>query len=331
MDGFQKAIAVLPPALQETLNGIPDYEKRRVQEIRLRAGQPVMLTAAGQTLVTEAVCREEWVWQLFDTLCECSVYAHQEELRRGFVTARNGCRIGVAGTAVVENGNIVSYRQITSLCVRVARRHEGCATSLAERVTVDGRVHGLLICGEPSCGKTSLLKDLIREFSCRGISAAVVDERGELSQGESLWGCDVLLYAPKPAGVEQAVRCLAPQVIVLDELGDAAEIDAVMDGVYRGVSTVATVHCRTPDQLLQRPALKRALENGGFEYLCFLKGRETPGRIETVMRTEEWLREVVGSGFYGALRDGDRSGKIPAIAATGHRVATVFKGDVLHK
>lgn len=317
--------------LQSTLNGIPAVQKRRVQEIRLRAGQPVVLTAAGQTLVTETVCREEWVRQLFDTVCECSVYAHQEELRRGFVTARNGCRIGVAGTAVVENGTIVSYRQITSLCIRVARRHEGCATSLADCVMGDGRVHGLLICGEPSCGKTSLLKDLIREFSCRGFSAAVVDERGELSQRGSTYGCDVLLYAPKPAGVEQAVRCLAPQVIVLDELGDTAEIAAVMDGVYRGVPTVATAHCRTPEQLLQRSALKRALENGGFEYLCFLKGRETPGRIETVMRTEEWLREMVGIGFYGALRSGDRGGKIPAISATGHHAATVFESDVLHQ
>ncbi len=312
MQGFLSALEWLPTPLREVLLDLPDKQKKTAQEIRLRAGQPVCITAGGAAYSVGMICREAWVQQCFDVICEYSVYAHQEELRRGFITAPNGCRVGVAGTAVLQEGRVVSFCPVTALCIRIARCHKGCSRAIAEHIIHENRVEGLLLCGEPSCGKTSLLRDLSREFSRRGICAAVIDERGELSQQGGGVGCDVLRYVPKAIGVEQAVRCLSPQVVLLDELGDGAEITAVMEGVYRGVPTVASVHCRREEELLHRPALRQALENGGFTRLCFLKGREHPGEIARCIKTEDWLYEMAGNGVGGAVWWGNRLAAIPA-------------------
>lgn len=305
VDGFGTLTALMPEELRRVLERLPPWVRDDVQEIRLRAGQAVAVgirgteryvTAGGVTTAqAEAAlcCQEPWLRQMIDNACEQSVYAHQEELKRGFLPAPRGCRIGIAGTAVVENGSIVGYRHITSLCMRVARDHRGCAAELASRLCADG-VAGALICGEPSSGKTSLLRDLLREFSVRHLSVAVVDERGELTGGGVPTGCDSLRGAPKALGIEQAIRCLSPRVVVFDELGGAEEIRAVTQALYCGVPIVASVHCRHPRELLYREGLAQALHGAVFPYVVQLHGATKPGEIVAVRRVEEWLSEMAG-------------------------------------
>ena len=67
--------------------------------------------------------------ECFMMLCEYSVHTHQHEICCGCYGPVR-CRAGIAGTAVVENGRVISYRNITSICIRVARRHSGCAAEL---------------------------------------------------------------------------------------------------------------------------------------------------------------------------------------------------------
>ena len=303
-DGWNAITAVLPEEMRRLLRHLPPDVRDSVQELRLRAGQAVSISVGGAERfvtadgrLTEAAggalyCTAAWLRLIVDRVCEQSLYAHQEELRQGFLPAPAGCRIGIAGTAVVENGRITGYRDITSLCLRVAREHRGCAAALAERLCENG-VCGALICGEPSSGKTSVLRDLLREFAARRLSCAVVDERGELTGG-GIYGCDILRGAPKAAGVGQAVRCLAPRVIVFDELGGQEEIEAVCDALSCGVPIVASAHCRTAQELLHRDGMQRVLQSGAFTYLVQLEGRTAPGTVARLLRTEDWLREIVG-------------------------------------
>lgn len=302
MQGYIATVMLFPQELQQVLSNVSPEIQARVQEIRLRAGQAVSLSFGGtehyitpQGRITEdsgtgVMCTQTWLEQTVDTICEGSLYAHQEELRRGFVTAANGCRVGVAGTALTENESIMGYRAVDALCVRVAREHPLCAEPLAS-ILFDGRVHSLLLCGEPASGKTSLLRDIVRVLCRNRVSVAVVDERGELSGNGCLKGCDVLRFSPKAQGVEQAIRCLAPQAVVFDELGDETEWRAVSEGLLRGVPAIASVHCRYPEELLSRAGAKEALQRGIFEYAAVLTGRQTPGQLDGVYRTEVWLRE----------------------------------------
>lgn len=305
VDGWCSLLMLLPEPLKRTLQRLPSATCGQVQELRLRAGQAVALgirgaeryvTAGGVlTVQPEAAlcCDSAWLQQVMDCVCQQSIYAHQEELKHGFLTASNGCRIGIAGTAVVEKGTIVSYRCITSLCLRVSRGHHGCAAVLAERLCSDG-IAGALICGEPSSGKTSLLRDLAREFSARRFSIAVVDERGEIAGGGHLVGCDCLFGAPKAQGIEQAIRCLSPRVVLFDELGGREELKAVRQAWHCGVPIVTSVHCRRLEELLHRAELTEALHTGVFPYLVQLRGAGSPGEIAELRQTEVWLNENGG-------------------------------------
>ncbi len=305
MKGYITAVSLLPHELQVPLLVLDETIGGRVQEIRLRSGQAVSLgfggeewfvTAAGEVTARRAcgvVCSEALLRQTTDRLLEYSVYAHWEELRRGFVTA-NGCRAGIAGTAVLDGGRVTGYRAINALCIRVKREHNGCAERLIPFLC-DDHVHSALICSEPAGGKTSVLRDLALQLARRRLPVTVIDERGELSGGRPIVGCDVLCYTPKVVGIEQAVRCLAPRAVLLDELGDADELSAVYDGFLRGVPTIATVHARSWEELYRRDGLREMLERGVFEYLIQLHGRQAPGEIARVLRTEEWLHESVRS------------------------------------
>jgi stage III sporulation protein AA len=308
MSEFLSGAAYLPPALRDIVAQVPARIQASTQEIRLRAGGPVVLsTPAGDLLVTKTgqvtelsgggllVCDRQQLDDCFQRLCEYSVHTHQQEIREGYVSTRSGCRVGLAGSLVVEDGQILSMRQITSLCIRIARRHDGCASALAAELVQGTSLRSALLAGEPSSGKTSLLRDLARQLSSghlgRRYRVAVVDERGELSAEEGLPDCDVLLHSPKGAGIQQAVRCLAPDVVMFDEIGTMEEVQAVTAGLNAGVSVVASVHGRDPASLLRRPPVRAALESGAFDCVVMLEGRRSPGLWRKVYETGDLLAE----------------------------------------
>lgn len=290
-EGLERAAAVLPPPLREALARVPPEIRGRVQEIRLRKNAPLTLSLPeGDWVSPLFFCKEENLVSVFEYLCDHSVHSHQEELRQGYIRTKNGCRAGVAGMAVVENGVVVSMRGITSICLRVAREHVGCAKDIAFTLSAGGRLRSLLLCGEPASGKTSLLRDLVRGLatgdSGRRFRMAVVDERGELALDGRI-PCEVLTGFPKAAGIEQALRTLSPEGIVFDELGDTAEVAAVLRCLNSGVAAVATLHADSVEALRRRPAARQALCSGAFDYVALLAGRRFPGRIDRLLPVAE--------------------------------------------
>ena len=312
MNGFEDAVSCLPSPLRQVVLQIPPEISAMVQEIRLRQDAPLMLsTPRGEFFVTKTgqagvhpagdllLCTRAHLSDCFQILCDYSVHTHQQEISHGYIAVKNGCRAGIAGAAVTENGRVTSVRGITSLCLRIPRRHDGSARELARRLLVGGRLYSTLLCDEPASGKTSLLRDLARgmstgEYGAR-LRTAVVDERGELSGNGCLSLCDILLHCPKAQGIEQAVRCLAPEVVLFDELGTVEETEAVLAGLNSGVSAVATAHCRDISTLLRRPQVKRALEQGAFEKIVLLKGRAHPGSIDRILSADEVLGNSDGT------------------------------------
>lgn len=296
MGAFEKVLAILPEGLARSLQRVSAAEQAQIQEVRLRRNGLLTLSLplCEKSVDTAGVlsdvagpltvyCSAEDVEKTFMKACDYSVHSHIAELRQGFVTAKGGFRVGVAGTAVVENGEVTAVRDIRSLCIRVAGRHDGCAALL--RPLFSGRIPSLLIAGEPSSGKTSLLRDIARMLSSPPYNrrVTVVDERGEIAGMGGLDNADVLFAVPKPIGILQAVRTLAPDVILADELGTLDEVNAITENLNAGVPAIATVHCRDVAEALRRPAVCLALERGVFEKIVFLRGREAVGEIrETV-------------------------------------------------
>ena len=305
----------LPPAWWQAWESIPPSERERVQELRLRAGEPMRVSLPeGERIVTPfglsclrqpgvLRCTAEEIRRVLMTACEESLYAHEAELSQGFVMTAAGIRIGVSGTGVAEKGGIRTLRDVTGLCLRLPRRHRGCAKPLLPVLSDAAGLHSTLLVGEPASGKTTLLRDLAERSSALGYRVSVVDERGELNGDGWLSGCDVLRGCPKGDGVLMALRTLAPDVIFFDELGTLPEVEAVAACAHAGVAVVSTLH-GAGNAVLKRPVAKRLLQGDCFSRWVFLAGRQTPGEVERicpgeVLRDEDPWDVAGGAGGTG--------------------------------
>lgn len=289
MDEYYRLAAALPVPLCEGLQRLDPRRASTIQEIRLRAGQPVQFTVHGSLVpaaqfLPENTCPVQLspadLQECFLHLCDHSVYAYEEELRQGFFTILNGDRVGVAG---IWSGS--GFSRVTSLNLRVAR-WVTCPLPDAVREYLLYGYEGLLVAGVPGSGKTTFLRTLIQHLSRSAQIVCVVDERGELLAGgcESLSKpeqiqCDVYTRCPKAEAICMALRCMNPATIVCDELGTPADVAAVEQGVASGARFLASVHCDTPEGLREKPQLARLLQTGAFRRAVFLDGRSRPGMV----------------------------------------------------
>lgn len=122
-----------------------------------------------------------------------------------------------------------------------------------------------------------------------GKLVAIVDERMELCPTcaggfvtPPALGCDVLSGYPKAAGMQQALRTLAPETIICDEVGGMEDARAVLAAANAGVRIVASLHAQAPRLLWGRPQSRVLLETGAFQYVVFLESARMPGAVKGV-------------------------------------------------
>jgi stage III sporulation protein AA len=308
---FDQATAHLPGEIAALLGGVHADLRSRVTEIRMRAGGALTLTtpegvwffttAGRPTPLLPSPCLRltgAQLQQVLRQLCEYSIHSFADEIVQGFVTLPGGHRAGICGTAVAENGKITAVRAFSSINLRVAREVPGAAAELCAQLFAEGRLPGVLVAGVPGSGKTTLLRDLARRISegvhgpCRRV--CLLDERGELAGARNGTPCcnvgagtDVLTGYPKGEGVLLALRSLAPEVILCDELGGAADIAALETGGRAGVRFVATIHAGSAEEALAKPALQPLLAEGVFDALVQLRGADCPCAIAKIADLRE--------------------------------------------
>ena len=263
-----RAANYLPKRLKEAVFALSEEQSGGVRELRLRAGALFTLStddgerflqkngqlSALSTPACLAVDKED-VAQCVKQLCDYALHVHEAELCEGFLTA-GGCRAGLGGTVVYgESGAPCAMRDFTSVCLRVARLHKGCADPLLREIERTQTGH-ILVCGRPSSGKTSLLRDVAQGLSEGRLfprkRVAVIDERSELSLDGALTDCDVLRGVEKATGIERAVRCLSPEYLVFDEWTSAGEAKAVLFAAGSGVRVITSTHAPSFETALRR-------------------------------------------------------------------------------
>lgn len=274
---WRELLDLLPPWLREPANG-GDQDKH-LREIRLRVGQsPQFITETGERYPSCRRVGPEDLAFTINIVSRFSAYAAMG-MAKGYLTARGGHRVGLCGTAVMQNGTITAMKELNSLCIRVARDMPGLAASLVGRL---GRGSVLLL-GPPGSGKTTLLRDLIRQISeSRRQTISVVDERGEIfpvvggrHQFQTGSRTDVLTGCGKREGMELVLRAMGPAWIAVDEITCLEDCVVMEQCGCCGAQFLATAHAGGLEDLRRRPVYKRLLQTGMFTEAVVLRPDQT--------------------------------------------------------
>ncbi|MFG6373013.1 MAG: stage III sporulation protein AB [Oscillospiraceae bacterium] len=295
---MNKVWELLPEALQGQIEGLPEGERERIEEVRLRQGRPMSVSLptgerflAGDTVDGDALRR------VLERASFFSVHTVLEQLRNGFVAVQGGHRLGLCGTGVVEDGRLVNLRSVSSLSLRQAREVKGIAAKLVPQLFEEGQIKNTLILAPPGQGKTTLLRDLIRAISsgenCIPRRVGLADERGEVA---SVWEgspmldvgprTDIMDSCPKSIGMLALLRSMSPQVLAVDEITREADAEALLQALGCGVSLLATAHGGSIADLERRHVYQRLTREQVFERFILIQGTGKERRYNVVKQGE---------------------------------------------
>lgn len=293
MDGIIQLVGKLPEGLKKELLALPEGLREQIEEIRLNADQPLFLTSGGKRYRMSGPLTGKisscTIDEVFHSILGHSAYAYQDELSKGYVTIEGGHRVGICGRTVMERGEVKSIKDISSLNIRRSREWIGVSDRILPHLfDPEGRFLHTLIVSPPLCGKTTLLRDLIRNLAGLGFRVGVCDERSEIagtyqgSPGFDLGlGTDVLDGCPKEVGMVMLIRAMSPDVIATDEIGKPEDLYGIESALCAGVSLVTTIHGREYGDLL-RSGIGELVEKGIFQRILYLTNSPAIGTVAAI-------------------------------------------------
>lgn len=270
-------------------------ELDKLQEIRIRIGKPIILGINNNEILKDYIPKEEELKSIVQRFSSYSLYAFDEEIRQGYITIKGGHRIGICGSCVVEKDRIKTIKNISSINIRICRQIKGCADNIMPSLIEQEEIMNTIIISPPKCGKTTLIRDVTRNVSngiegiIAGKKVSVIDERSEIA------GCylgvpqmdvgirtDVLDSCPKSYGISMAIRSMAPEVIVSDEIGTYKDMENIILALNSGVKVITTIHGYDETDLYRRPVFKEIIDNKVFTRAIILSNTRGVGTVEYI-------------------------------------------------
>lgn len=267
-----------------------------ITEIRIRSKNKIIVICSKNEFVLDLIASPKIILDILLNVSKMSIYAIQTDLNNGFVVIRGGHRIGVCGEVVYENGRIKNIKNICSLNIRVARQIFGCADSVMPQIIINGIFQNTLIVSPPGCGKTTLLRDIIRQISngiktlgINGKNVSLIDERGEIAscyEGAPTLDIgirtDVMSNIDKSTGMSMVIRSMAPDIIATDEIGSAKDILAIKAAILSGVKVIFTMHGDSLKSVLENANVKELIDMNVFSKIILLSSGKIPGIVEKI-------------------------------------------------
>ena len=276
-----------------------DYDK--LYEIRLRVGRPLFLTYDGgecflrQKDTEPYLVTREDLKETLEYVSGYSLYAYEDEIRQGFLSVQGGHRVGVTGKVILDGNRIRGMKYISCINVRLAHEIQGCAEEVLPYIQTREQIMHTLIVSPPRCGKTTLLRDIIRQMSngwgnISGVTVGVVDERSELAgcyqgipQNDLGMRTDILDGCPKAEGMQLLIRSMSPTVVAVDELGKEEDFRAVESVIHCGCTLLATAHGNSLEDIMEQPFFQKLKSMQVFERYIILGRQKRNGRIVQIL------------------------------------------------
>ncbi|WMM26926.1 stage III sporulation protein AA [Tissierella sp. MB52-C2] len=306
---YDSVIENLSDELNEILMKIPHSHKLRTEEIRMRNGRPLSISSGGKDFFVAingsltsipsnaVIVNQKHIIDTFQIISNYSVYAYTEEIKNGYITIRGGHRVGIGGKIVYGLNGVENIKNISSLNIRIGREVLGVSDNVLPYITKDSNnFYNTLIISPPQCGKTTLLRDIVRNLSngvvgnSKGFKVSLVDERSELAgmyngiaQKDVGIRTDILDGCLKSDGIIMAIRALSPDIIAVDEIGGKKDVEAIHEALRAGIKLMATVHGGTLEEVRNKSSMRELFRENIFERFIILDRSEGVGTIKELI------------------------------------------------
>ena len=294
---------------------IRNIKGENIEEIRLRINKPLIINGnqrdyfynekskkLDMNMNNAYVVTKEDIEQTFQIICKYSIHSFMDDIKKGFITLRGGHRAGIVGKAIVEEGKVENIKHISSLNIRISKEVKNCSDKVMNHIIKSPTtINNTIIISPPQCGKTTLLRDIVRnlsngsdKFNFKGVKVALIDERNEIAgsylgipQMDVGIRTDIIETCPKDMGIIMVLRSMSPNVIVTDEIGTEKDIKALYTALNGGVGLITTVHGDSIEDIRNRKELRNLLDEELFKRVILLSARKGPGTVEKIYDLQE--------------------------------------------
>ena len=294
---------------------IRNIKGENIEELRLRINKPLIINGnqrdyfyneknknLDMNMNNAYVVTKEDIEQTFQIICKYSIHSFMDDIKKGFITLRGGHRVGIVGKAIVEEGKVENIKHISSLNIRISKEVKNCSDKVMNHIIKSPTtINNTIIISPPQCGKTTLLRDIVRnlsngsdKFNFKGVKVALIDERNEIAgsylgipQMDVGIRTDIIETCPKDMGIIMVLRSMSPNVIVTDEIGTEKDIKALYTALNGGVGLITTVHGDSIEDIRNRKELRNLLDEELFKKVILLSARKGPGTVEKIYDLQE--------------------------------------------
>ncbi|HBI93774.1 MAG TPA: stage III sporulation protein AA [Terrisporobacter glycolicus] len=296
-------------------NKIKMIQGENIEEIRLRINKPLIINGnqkdyfynekynkLDSNMDKAYIVTKEDVEQTFQIICKYSIHSFMDDIKKGFVTLRGGHRVGIVGKAIVENGKVENLKHISSLNIRISKEVKDCSDKVMDHIIKSPtKINNTIIISPPQCGKTTLLRDIVRnlsngteKYNFKGVNVALIDERNEIAgsylgtpQMDVGIRTDIIETCPKDVGIMMVLRSMSPNVIITDEIGTEKDIKALYTALNGGVGLITTVHGDSIEDIRNKKELNNLLDEELFKKVILLSAKRGPGTVEKIYDLQE--------------------------------------------